>query len=311
VGIAFEQRPHPGIRLELLAGEMGIAVGILRVERRHVAVRDQIVLHVVEPHPVETAQDLRKLQSVDDASRLVLLRIDAPDLLDARLIGLRVDSLEVEALDQLLGERAAHAFPEHGDLGEDVHAGLEGSLRLALLVHAHVAGAHADDAAALDEDLVARKTRIDLHAGRLGALRQPLCHLAERHDVVALLLEIGRHDGCGDPALRVEEPEGRVVAHVLGGKTLLVEVGDQLADRLRIHHAAREHVVAHVGALLEHQHRGGLERISAALLGFAVVRLDAVHQVDCGCQRGRAGSHVEDVDLHALSLDLGHELLTL
>jgi hypothetical protein len=48
---------------------------------------------------------------VHDAPGLVLLGIDAPDLLDPGLEGLRVRPLQIEALDQLPREAAADTFP--------------------------------------------------------------------------------------------------------------------------------------------------------------------------------------------------------
>jgi L-alanine-DL-glutamate epimerase-like enolase superfamily enzyme len=42
---------------------------------------------------------------VYDATRAVLRRVDAPDLLDARLVGLRIAPLQLEALDELFRER--------------------------------------------------------------------------------------------------------------------------------------------------------------------------------------------------------------
>jgi hypothetical protein len=176
----------------------------------------------------------------------VLLRVDAPDLLDARLEDLRIPTRELEAVDELLGEGAADALAEDRDLRDDVHAGLERGLRLAVLVDTHVAGADPDDPPALHEELVAREARVHLYARRLGALAQPAGHLVERHDVVALLLEVGRHDRYGELPLRVEHPEARVVAYVLGRKALGLEVRDELADRPRVHHGTREHVIADV-----------------------------------------------------------------
>ncbi len=102
----------------------------------------------------------------------------------------------------------------------------------------------------------------------------------------------------------------RVVADVLGRETLLLEVRHQLAKRLGVHHRTGEHVVADVGALLEHEHAGIFDLRLAGLLGLAVERLDLAHQMDCGRQRGGARPDVEDVDLHAFSFDLSHRVLS-
>ena len=303
---ALQQPAHPGRRLELLRFQVRVAVGVLGVEQRHEAVGDQVVLHVVEPHAVEVAQDLGKQHAVDDAARDVLLGIDPPDLLDARLEGGRMRPGQVEAIDQLLRERAAHAFADHRHLREDVHAGLVVRLRLAVLVDAHVAGAHADHAPALDQQPVARESGVDVDARLLGALRQPLGGVGERHHVVTLLPEVRRHDRDVQLAHRMEEPEAGIGAHVLGGEALLLEIGDQLAQRLGIHARAREHVIADAGGLFQHQHRGRLDRGPAGGFGAPVVLGDLVHQVDGGRQRRRARADVEHVDLHALALSRAH-----
>jgi hypothetical protein len=116
---------------------------------------------------------------VDDTARAVLLRVDLPDFLDARFECLRVRSLEIESLDQLLGQRSTHAFTENGDFGEDVHAGSESRLPLSFPVDTHVAGSNAHDAPAFDQETVPCESRIDVDAGSLGPFRQPLRHAVE------------------------------------------------------------------------------------------------------------------------------------
>jgi hypothetical protein len=127
--------------------------------------------------------------------------------------------------------------------------------------------------------------------------------------VVALLAEVGRNQGNRELALRVEDPEPGVVAHVLGREALLREVRDQLGDRAGVHASPRQHVIADGRALLEHEHGGRLDRRLAALLGCAVPGRDLAHEVDRRRQRRGARPDVQDVDLHALALDLAHRIL--
>jgi hypothetical protein len=108
----------------------------------------------------------------------------------------------------------------------------------------------------------------------------------------------------------VEHPEAGVVADVLGGKALLLEVRDELADRPRVHHAAGQLVVADAGRLLEHEHRRRLDGHQALALRSRVVGLDLAHQMDCRRQRGGARPDEENVDLHALAFDLSHGVLS-
>ena len=76
---------------------MRIVVRVFARERCHEAVRHEVVAHVVEPHAVDLAEEVREHRSVNDAAGLVLLRLDAPDLLDARLVGLLALAVHVEA----------------------------------------------------------------------------------------------------------------------------------------------------------------------------------------------------------------------
>jgi len=221
----------------------------------------------------------------------------------AGLEGLGALALEPEALDQLLREAPATPLSEHGHLRADVHARLEVRLRASVAIDAHVAGTHADDATALDDELVAGEARKDVDSAGLGPFGQPLGDTVERDDVVALLLEVRRHHGNRELALRMEDPEAGVVADVLGREALAREVRHELGDRLRIHDRAREHVVADGGTLLDHEYARGLDRGLLARFGVAVPRLDASHQVDRRGEIRGAGSDVQDVDLHALAFD--------
>ncbi len=302
----LEELAHEGVRLELLRHQVRVVVGVLGVERRDEAVRHEVVLHVVEPHAPEGVQQLVGHHAVDHPAGLVLLRPDPPDLLDAGLVDLGIPAVQVEAFDELLGERAAHAFAEHRDLGEDVHARLVGRLGLAVLVDAHVARAHADDAVALDEELVAGEAGVDLDADLLALLGEPLADVADRRDVVALLLEEGGIDRRAHGELRQEEVGHVVGADVLGRESLLDEVRHQLADGTRVDRCAREEVIAHRGAFLDHQHCRRLDGCASLALGALVVALDLLREVVGGRERCRAGSHEQDIDLHALAFGLTH-----
>ena len=95
---------------------------------------------------------------------------DLPDLLDAELPHLRLASVgEVELADRGAGEMSPAALGEHRGLRLDVGAGLEVAERLAVLAAALVAGAHADDAAVVDDQLRGRGLGQHVGAGLLGA----------------------------------------------------------------------------------------------------------------------------------------------
>src|SRR5690606_35631980 len=117
-----------------------------------------------------------------------------PQLLDADRIALRVAvRIQLEALDELLGEAAARAFGQHGDLGLDVDAfGVTGLVR-AVFGHAHVTDAHAGDRAILVVDVVGGgEAGEHVDAQRLGLRRQPGAQRAQRHDEVAVVVHARR-----------------------------------------------------------------------------------------------------------------------
>ncbi len=300
---AIQEIAHEGMRLELLRGEVGIVERALRFERLHHPVGDQVVPHVVEPHAAERVAELVEDHSVDHPSRLMLLGLDPPDLLDAGLEDLGPLALQVEPLDELLGETPAHALADHGDLGVDVHPRLVVALGLAVLADPHVADADPDHAIPFGEDLGAGEARVDLDSRRLAPLGQPLHHVAERDHVVAALPEVREVGG------KLQRPPARehvghgVGAHVLGGEALLGEVGNQLGDPLRVHHRAREDVIADRPALLDDQHRRRLDQRAALCRGALIVGLHLVHQVKSGGKRRGPRTDVQDIDLHALAFD--------
>ena len=88
------------------------------------------------------------------------IRRDLPQLLEADRELLRLCAFaELQPPHQLLREVAAHAVAEDRDLREDVDAGLEGRLLLAVLADAAIAGADADHARAVHQDVLAGEAR--------------------------------------------------------------------------------------------------------------------------------------------------------
>src|ERR1700675_1814546 len=97
---------------------------------------------------------------------------------------------EIEFRNELLGNRAAGAFREHREGGVNLHAGGEVGAGLAVTVQPHVADANALDTPALiEQGPRGCKPREPLAAGTLGLVREPRRELAERDDVVAVVVE--------------------------------------------------------------------------------------------------------------------------
>jgi hypothetical protein len=209
----------------------------------------------------------------------------------------------VELLDELLGETAAHALAEHGDLGEDVHTRLEVALGLAVLVDAHVAGANPDHAVAFGEDLGAGEARVDLDARGLAPLGHPPRHVAQRNHVVAALSKVGEVHRRPDRPLAREDVGHGVGADVLGGESLIREVRHQLGDALRVHRRTGEDVLTDGLALFDDQHRRRLDRRASLRLGALVVGVHLAHQVQSRCERRGSRTDVQDIDFQALAFD--------
>ena len=102
-------------------------------------------------------------------------------------------SRQAEMLVELLADRADRAVADDGERGVDVHAGHEAVGGLALLVHALVEQAHADDFVVFDQRLRHRRAGPDLdRAGALHLRADPLHELAHRKHHAAVLVQKGR-----------------------------------------------------------------------------------------------------------------------
>jgi hypothetical protein len=206
---------------------------------------------------------------VHDLAGLDAPRRQLPDLLEPDRVDLRVAAgLQVEGVGELLGEGAARALAEDGDAGTDVDAGLVVRLRLAVLVDPLVARAHADHAAILDESDGGGELGEDVDPHRLDLRRHPLDDLAERDDVVAVVLQRRRQDRQPQRPL-LGQVEDVLTADLGLERRLLPLLGEELTQRARVEHGAGERVAADLLPLLEHGDRR-LELLAAAL----VVRLD-------------------------------------
>ena len=134
-------------------------------------------------------------------------------------------------------------------------------LVLAVLADAAIAGAHADDTRAVDQHLLAGKAGEEVDAFRLDLLGQPPHEAVQRDDEVAVVAERRRDDR--EPDLRslgqeiddVVALDGRRERRALG-----LKVGNELAERRRIEHRARQDVRASLARLLEH---GNRQRLAA------------------------------------------------
>ncbi|MDR9053248.1 hypothetical protein FEP44_04529 [Burkholderia multivorans] len=185
---------------------------------------------------------------------------------------------------------AAAAFGEQRVLRVQLHAELEVLGRLAVLAHAHVAGGDAfDRAVVVVENLRGRKAGKNFDAERFGLLAQPARDVAERNHVVAVILEVvgQRPVRRLHRALLGQEQEA-VFRHLdVQGRAAFLPVREQLGERARVHHRARQNVRADLGTLLEHAHAD-----LGAFLGSQLL------EPDRGRQPGRAAADDHDVVFH-------------
>ncbi len=131
---------------------------VLVIETGDEAERHQAVRHRVEEGAAELLHPQWIAERVDNGAGLDPVLRDLPQLLDADGIELRLlPGVERQPAHELLGQVAADAVAEDRDLGPDVDPCLERRLLRAVLVDALVAGADADDAIVLVEDLRCRE----------------------------------------------------------------------------------------------------------------------------------------------------------
>src|SRR5262249_14762472 len=156
---------------------------------------------VIEERAAAGLRAERPSERVLDPALAVLGRVDLPDFFQADAEFPRL-AVGVERIfgDQLLGQAAARAFGEQRVFAEQLHAAGVGTLVLAALANATAAGGKAGPAALVVIVRSGRgKARIVLAAERLGFACEPAAALAERADVVMMVVHQRRHDDVRQP----------------------------------------------------------------------------------------------------------------
>ena len=184
------------MRLEALELLERRDVRVLVVEVQHEAHRNEIVAVVVEERAAAGAIIERPAEGVLHEAGLVVLRRDAPQLLEADAVLLRIATVaELELLDELLGQRAARAFGKERVFAAQLHAAHEALGRLAVAADAHVARRDADHGVVLVvKHFAGGKARIHLDAELGCLLAEPDAQRAEADDVVAVIAHQRRHE---------------------------------------------------------------------------------------------------------------------
>ena len=287
------------MRLEALELLEGRQIRILVVQVHDETDRHHVVLEMIEERPAASLHVERPAERVLDQPRLVVFRLDLPQFLEADAELARLTAFgEAVSGDQYLGERAARALADQHVFAHQRHAGRIVRTVRAVLLHAHVAGDHARHRAFVVIDEVhGREARIDFDAQRLGLGRQPPADIAERDDVVAVVVHQRRHHEIGQP----EGAGGTEHQEMVGGDRrlegmigVLAPARQQTVDADRIDDRAGKDMRADLAALLQHHDRQ--------------VRVELL-QPDRSGQPRRTGADDHHVELHALPFDLAHHLL--
>ena len=118
------------------------------------------------------------------------------------------------------------------------------------MVDALVAGTDADDAIAVPQKFLPGKLAEDLHADGFGLLAQPLAHLLQRRDVLAVIVERRRRQRRLDLPAFGKKPQ-LVARHRRFDRRAREPVGQQFGNRARIHHRAGDAVIADLGRFFD------------------------------------------------------------
>ena len=144
---------------------------------------------------------------------------------------------QLEARLELLAEAAAATFGEKGVLGPELHALLIAVFVVAVLGDAHVAGGHAHNGAGVVvEDLGSGEAGIDFDAHGLGLLRHPAADVAERDDVVTLIVGLRRQHPKWhrQAALLGQQQELLILDRRVERRALVLPVRNQLVEGPRL-----------------------------------------------------------------------------
>ena len=186
---AGQDAPHARVRLQLLEQVVRRQLGVAVVEPDDEPDRDHVVAHRVDERAAELAELAaaaeRPAHRVDDAARAAARTRQTSFTPSAQTCGCSPCRPKWSSATPVRWP----CVPSHSTVTRATTSepGLEVRQLLPVPAAALVAGAHADHAAAGDEQLDRGRLREDRGAALLGALGQPAAELRERGDVVAVV----------------------------------------------------------------------------------------------------------------------------
>ena len=280
--------------LVLLEGLEGFETRIRIIQADHEPDVHTIVVEVVEKTAAIGVGVERPAQGVLNQAGLHAAWRQLPQFFESQAIGLRrLAGVELEALDQLLGDTAAAAFAEQGELG--VNLGAQGEVRPgpAVLFNAHISDAHTFHAAGVIEQGLGRRKPGEHVDSELFRLRAQNRHqLSERNDEVAMVGHL-RRGGQAEPFAAGHEQEFVPRGGYTDPRRLLAPIGKQFIERPGFEHGARQGMGAQAGGLFQH--------------ADAQVRFE-LFQPDGGREARRSGAHNGDLVFHDIARAFVHQL---
>ena len=229
---------------------------------------------------------------MDDAIEGLL---DLPHLFDADLVDLRAVLIELEVIAEHTCKVPLSALADDRDLRAHLNAGLKGGELFAVATPALVAGLDAHHAPVLHQQLLGIGLGQHVRAVLLGVLGHKARELRDRHNPVAVVVQVGRRRDLGLAVLAQE------VHRLLGD--FLVDAGsfpgrgirEQRLERPRAHDRAREQMRAGSLALLD----DGDGHLTEGLHQLFVLSHDLT-QTDGTSQTSRTGADEEHAHLDEL-----------
>ncbi|EAV43418.1 hypothetical protein SIAM614_06528 [Stappia aggregata IAM 12614] len=268
--------------------------GVLVVEVNDEADCHLIVFQVVEKRTAARLAVQRPAERMLHKAEPVFFRVDLPQFLDAYAELRHVAVLvEIEFLDELLGQGAAGTFADQCVLAAQLHATGEHGVGLAVPADTHVARRNPNHVAVVViEDFGSSKARVDFNTEGFGLLGEPAADVAKRDDIVAVVVHEFRHEHVRQAhgASRPQNEEMVVGDRRLDRRVFFAPFRKQLVESDRVDHGTGENMRADFRPFFQYD--------DAQL--FALVIGD-LFQPDRGCQARRPGADDNDIHIHALA----------
>src|SRR3984893_10119158 len=257
---AGKQGRDHGMRLEALKFVKWRQRRIPIVQVNHETNGDESVFEMIEERAAAGAIVERPAEGMLDEARPVQRGIDPPKLLQADAEFLRLAIVgEAELRDQLLGERTPRAFGDQSIFATKLDAPCKSALEASVAGDSHVSRSDAQNLPRLAiKDLGAREAGKDIDAQGLRFRPQKAHAIAERADVIAMIIHEARQDEIGQP----ERPRGAEHVEPVGGHfrlqrpiSILAPSGEEFIETERIDDRAGQNMGAESGAFFDDNDR--------------------------------------------------------